>query len=517
MTFDFESNRLVFVSLSVSTLATSLLVGGFTAQKVLSIPPDLNSQNQVLTCTPADVGPCVLNGAGASFTFPFLQNYFPASFPNQVNYAGIGSGGGINAFLSQLPPAVPPAAATVPSPFTFAATDTPLTQVQREVYYYGTDRTPGPITNNPLVSPTIQSGRWELGYGPLVQVPILAGGVSISYNVPGVTDGVQLSRAEECGLFNGTLTTFPGSSVPVTGVRDNGSSAPTFILSQHLNAVCSGLGLWSTPSGQSRGFGQVSVSDTDPVCALPFTTVSPAPAGQRNNTVCWPASFLSGSGDPGVAAQIRGAVAGTLTPPNPAGTTVVAKPSPDGRFGYVAFPVSVLYGPNSRLPLFAIPASLPPGDNADDDILLAAVENQAGAFVLPTADQVTLALAGPTDTDPRACTITVNEPDPAAGYPISGVSYLLFYGDYIPDVLPSGAAPTRAGAFNNQGALARNRARQFVSNLVGNVANRQIAIDNGYAPLPNAGAGSLAATSANTALNCVQAVSGGTNSLDPTP
>jgi phosphate transport system substrate-binding protein len=516
MSSSIKSSRLAVASLSVSTLAATLLVGGFTAQKALSIPPDLASQNQILTCTPADVGPCVLNGAGATFPFPFFQNYFPASFPDQVNYAGIGSGGGINAFLSQVPPASPPAAATVPSPFSFASTDAPVTQAQREVYYFGSDRVAGPVTNNPLVSPTIQSGRRELGYGPLVQVPSVAGGISVSYSVPGVADGVQLTRADECGLFNGTLTTFPGTTVPVTGVRRFDSSGTTFITSSHLNTVCSGLGLWSTPSGQSRGFGQVSVPDTDPACALPFTTVSPAPAGQRTNTVCWPTTFLSGSGNPGVAAQVRGVTAGTLTPPNPAGTVVTDTPAGEGRFGYVEFGVSVLFGPNARVP-FTIPASLPPGDNGDDDIFLAAVENQAGAFVLPTSNQVTLALTGATDTDPRACTITVNEPDPAAGYPISGLNYFLFYGDYIPDVLPSGAAPTRAGAFNNQGALIRNRTRQFVSNLVGNVANRQIATDNGYAPLPNAGAGSLAATSASTALNCVQAVSGGTNPLDPTP
>jgi phosphate transport system substrate-binding protein len=93
------------------------------------------------------------NAAGSTFAQPFFTKAFDSyqkRFGVSVNYQGIGSGGGIKALTAK----------TVD----FAASDVPM-------------------------SPTSELPAAEKAGGPVVQVPVTLGGVSIAYNLSGVKSG----------------------------------------------------------------------------------------------------------------------------------------------------------------------------------------------------------------------------------------------------------------------------------------------------------------------------------------
>jgi ABC-type phosphate transport system substrate-binding protein len=325
----------------------------------------------------------------------------------------------------------------------------------------------------------------------------------------------QVTRQQLCQLFNGDNPTINGVNY-TQGVRRADGSGTTFLVSQHLSAVCSSLGLWQTAAGVNRGFGQVSVPDTNPACATaPDIAGTPAIEGTRSNTVCWPASFLSGSGNPGVASTTNGAGVGA--------------------FGYVEFATAASLQP---IPGNAAPVDTDlvlannPSPRAFGNLDIARVQNLSGNFVPPLAGNVQFALADQYDeaVAPNAsCRLVINAPDPAnaQGYPIVGVNYLLFYGDYNPDVVPGGGNPIAIGAFNNRGATLSTRYRQLVQ-YFNQGPGRQIQIDFGYAPLPTVirpdspttpqvENNSLATESTQTAIRCINAQPGLTAFDAPPP
>jgi phosphate transport system substrate-binding protein len=473
-----------------------LAIAGFTAQQVQaqSAPPSITGTtvggvvvapgNQYIDCGQAgdQAGLVCSNGAGATFPFPLFAGGVPDStpagafrtlFPDLFNYASIGSGGGITSFLNQLPPSsilvngVPLSTITVPGPLSFASTDAPLTQAQLDTFYAA-----GANLNN-------------LGYGVPVEIPLTSGAVTVSFN-DGTTPAVagtpiQLTRANECTLFNGGSVTLNGVTYS-QGVRRSDNSGTTFIMSNHLNTVCTPLGLWTKPTGGSRGFGQVSVPDTNAAC----TTAANAPS----NTVCWPASFLSGSGNPGVAAAVNSGGAGT--------------------FGYVEFATAASNVDGSVDT--GLTATAP---RAFPNLDISAVENPNGGsqFVAPTANEVTLALSEQADQSTAACRLVINAPDPTTpgSYPIVGVNYGLFYSDYAPDITRGGANSPRVGAFGGQGVVLRDRYRQLVQRLNLTTSGRALQTQFGYAPLPNtapAGVTPLANRTVATAVTCINNVVG---------
>src|SRR5436305_11751780 len=97
-----------------------------------------------------------LTGAGSTFVFPYFDKAFSVysgSHDVAVNYQPIGSGVGIQQFTAK----------TVD----FGASDVPM----------------NPVTELPAA---IKAG------GPVEQIPVALGGVSIAYNVPGVKNGLNL-------------------------------------------------------------------------------------------------------------------------------------------------------------------------------------------------------------------------------------------------------------------------------------------------------------------------------------
>ena len=118
-----------------------------------------------------------LTAAGSTFVQPFFtlafHNYTAKNQGLQVNYSGVGSGTGITDFQ----------AGTV----NFAASDVPMSASD--------------LAKVPAAS------------GPVVQIPDILGGVSVSYNLPGVTSKLKLDATTLAGIFNGTITTWDASQI----------------------------------------------------------------------------------------------------------------------------------------------------------------------------------------------------------------------------------------------------------------------------------------------------------------
>ncbi|MBV8673372.1 MAG: phosphate ABC transporter substrate-binding protein PstS, partial [Acidobacteriaceae bacterium] len=183
-----------------------------------------------------------LSGAGSTFVYPVMTRWiqdFSQSHPSiQINYQSIGSGGGIQQVKSH----------TVD----FGASDAPLSDDQLK----------------------------EMS--PVIQIPETAGPVCITYNLPALTQPLQLSPESLAGIFLGTIKTWkdpllakdnPGvnlPSQPIVVVHRAEGSGTTNAFTTYLSAV--------SPDWQSK-------------------------VGKGNN-VSWPVG-LGGKGSEGVTGQLR--------------------------------------------------------------------------------------------------------------------------------------------------------------------------------------------------------------------
>jgi len=211
-------------------LTTALLAIGLTACK--SSGSGSNSSEQSVA----------LNGAGSTFVYPVMSHWtqdYSAKHPGtQINYQSIGSGGGVQQVKS----------GTVD----FGASDYPLTD------------------------------KAQADMKPVLQIPETAGPVCITYNLPGVTQPLQLSAEAIAGIFLGNIKTWqdpilkkdnPGVKLPNVNVvvahRTDGSGT-TAAFTTYLSAV--------SPEWQSK-------------------------IGQ-GGAVSWPVG-LGGKGSEGVTEQVR--------------------------------------------------------------------------------------------------------------------------------------------------------------------------------------------------------------------
>lgn len=155
-------------------------------------------------------GAVKLTGSGASFPYPLYDRWFgeyKKAHPSvSINYQGVGSGAGITQFTEK----------TVD----FAASDAAMT--------------PEEIAKVPE---------------GVVLLPMTAGSIVITYNVPGAPDKLKLSREAYVGMFLGKITnwndpaiakTNEGVKLPdlkVVPVYRADGSGTTFVFTQHLSTV----------------------------------------------------------------------------------------------------------------------------------------------------------------------------------------------------------------------------------------------------------------------------------------
>lgn len=197
------------------------------------------------TPTPASTpGPATLNGAGATFPYPFINativKYTTQVRTNvQINYQAVGSGSGISSFTAK----------TVD----FACTDAALTASQR------------------TAAPNA------------VHIPETIGAIVITYNLPGVPSGLKLTGIVIAHIYLGTITKWndpaitslnpdvalPNSAIVV--VRRSDSSGTTNWFTKYLSLVST---TWATQVGSGT-------------------------------TVQWPGVTIGASGNSNVAATVK--------------------------------------------------------------------------------------------------------------------------------------------------------------------------------------------------------------------
>lgn len=183
-----------------------------------------------------------LTGAGATFPYPIYSKWFfeyDQSHDVQINYQSIGSGGGIRQ-LSE---------GTVD----FGASDAPMSEEEMS-----------------------RAG------GHVLHFPTVIGAVAVTYNLPGVDQGLRFTPDVLVDVFMGRITKWndpriaalnPGAQLPTTDVlvvhRSDGSGT-TFIFTDYLSSVSE---TWRNGPG-------------------------------RGKDVNWPVG-LGGKGNEGVAGQIK--------------------------------------------------------------------------------------------------------------------------------------------------------------------------------------------------------------------
>lgn len=159
---------------------------------------------------PATAQDIVLNGAGSTFVNPAMIRWTEAyhkAHPNvNINYQSLGSGAGIGLYSS----------GTVD----FGATDTPMTDAQ----IAGATRKP-------------------------VHIPVIAGAVTVAYNLPDAPKNLHLSSEVIANIFLGKITKWDDSHIAkqnpsvklpaleITVCRRSDSSGTTFIFTDYLSGV----------------------------------------------------------------------------------------------------------------------------------------------------------------------------------------------------------------------------------------------------------------------------------------
>jgi phosphate transport system substrate-binding protein len=151
-----------------------------------------------------------LQGTGATFPAPLYQRWFTEynkTHPEvQINYQALGSGAGVKQFQEGL--------------VNFGASDAAMTDEEIAAVKDG-----------------------------VVLLPMTAGSVVLSYNLPGGPAELKLSRDAYVGIFLGKITNWndpkiasanPGVTLPdlkITPVTRSDGSGTTFVFTQHLSAV----------------------------------------------------------------------------------------------------------------------------------------------------------------------------------------------------------------------------------------------------------------------------------------
>ena len=183
-----------------------------------------------------------LSGAGSTFVYPVMTRWvqeFSQGHPNaQINYQSIGSGGGVQQVKSK----------TVD----FGASDAPLSDQQ--------------LADMP----------------PVIQIPETAGPVVITYNLPSVSQPLQLSPESLAGIFLGNIKSWqdpriagdnPGVTLPnqaIVVIHRADGSGTTAAFTTYLSAVSTD---WQSKVG-------------------------------KGSNVSWPIG-LGGKGSEGVTGQLR--------------------------------------------------------------------------------------------------------------------------------------------------------------------------------------------------------------------
>ncbi len=200
-----------------------------------TVPPGgkLSSTNASYIASDLKAPAGSLTAAGSTFVQPFFTKafytYTGLNSGLTVNYSGVGSGAGITDFES--------------GSVDFAASDVPMQSAD--------------LAKVPASS------------GPVIQIPDILGGVTVSYNLPGVSTRLKLDAATLAGIFDGSIKTWnasqitalnPGVKLPsnaiVPEVRAD-SSGTTYIFTNYLTAAAPTV--WTLGTSKTIAWPSVAV------------------------------------------------------------------------------------------------------------------------------------------------------------------------------------------------------------------------------------------------------------------
>jgi phosphate transport system substrate-binding protein len=187
-----------------------------------------------------------LQGSGATFPAPIYKrwflDYYGQHSDTRINYSPIGSGAGIRQFTSGL--------------VNFGASDAGMSK--KEI-----DKLPP-------------------DYGGVLLLPMTAGCIALSYNLPGLSQPVRLSRSAYVRIFLRQITSWrdpeiadknPGVPLPeekITVVTRADSSGTTYAFTTHMDAVAKDIGIaWEPGVDKSvRWKESIAAQGNDGVAAL---------------------------------------------------------------------------------------------------------------------------------------------------------------------------------------------------------------------------------------------------------
>ena len=187
-----------------------------------------------------------LQGSGATFPAPVYKRWFLEYYKQhpevRVNYTPIGSGAGIRQFTSGY--------------VLFGASDAGMSKDE--------------------------IAKLPEDYGGVYLLPMTAGVIVLSYNVPGLTEPIRLSREAYVRIFLREITnwnddavakTNPGVKLPdldITVVTRADSSGTSYAFTNHMNSVAKSLNVEWTPgvSKSPKWKEAISAQGNDGVAAL---------------------------------------------------------------------------------------------------------------------------------------------------------------------------------------------------------------------------------------------------------
>jgi len=189
-----------------------------------------------LTLGTAQAATITINAGGSSLAAPsyiaMFENYTNAHPTVLWNFEAVGSGGGQKAFLNNditqfenVPAGTLTYGTIVGTQVDMGASDAALSATQ-------------------LTNPATGSYANSAVDGPLIQVPTFATPITIPYNESAQTAALKLTDAQLCGVLSGKITDWHSlnSKIPagttIEVIYRSDSSGTTFLLTQHLNAVC---------------------------------------------------------------------------------------------------------------------------------------------------------------------------------------------------------------------------------------------------------------------------------------
>jgi phosphate transport system substrate-binding protein len=305
-----------------------------------------------------------VQGSGATFPAPIYKRWFLEYYKKhsdvRVNYTPIGSGAGIRQFTNGL--------------VLFGASDAGMSGKEMEAL----PESFGPKEAGP-------AGRVKL-------LPLTAGSIVLSYNLPGVSEPITLSRNAYIDIFLGEITEWndpkiekdnPGVKLPGTAVRvvtRADSSGTTDVFTNHLYVA----------GGGKKEKGEEVVKGR-----WPAEKVGKAPK--------WKDGMIAGQGNDGVAALIQ------MTP---------------GAIGYL----ELGYAKLARLPMARLKNKVGMPVAAKEESGLAALE--AGLKALEKAKKPL----------PPDLQIKNYDPDGDESYPIVTYTWVLCRGHYPRSMAPDAHA-----------------------------------------------------------------------------